>query len=153
MKNKFLSFALVMGFLSLNAFAQEDVKTEEKKDVQLVEASCGSCMLGLEGSGCSLAVKIDGKSYPVEGVDFHKLGDPHAKHGMCNAIRVAEVSGELEEGVFIASTFNLLPAGTKIPVVKAKKGCSKECAKDCCKDKKNAKHKNCTHGSKKTSDT
>lgn len=150
MKNKFLSFALAISFVSVSAFAQEEVKTTVKKDIQILEASCGSCMLGLEGSGCSLAVKIDGKSYPVEGVDFHKLGDPHAKDGMCNVVRVAEVNGELEEGVFIASSFNILPVGTKIPVVKNKKDCSKECAKDCCKDKKNAKHKSCAPGCKKS---
>lgn len=33
---------------------------------QVVEASCGKCQLNMEGSGCDLAVRINGKSYFVD---------------------------------------------------------------------------------------
>jgi len=151
MKYRILSVVFAIAFISMNAFAQEDVKKEEIKNVQLVEASCATCNFELEGNGCSLAVKIDGKAYPVEGVDFHKLGDPHSEHGMCNAVRVAEVEGELVDDVFMASNFNLLPMGTKIPakVKAAKKGCAPSCKKKCSGSKSRAEKKACSKECKK----
>lgn len=73
-----------------------------------LEASCGSCQLGLKGDDCSLAVRLDGKAYYVTGTVIDDHGDAHAKDGFCNAIRKAEVQGELVNNRFVATYFKLL---------------------------------------------
>ncbi len=112
---KHLIFTLSLSifcFLSSASFAQNT--TVQKKEVnpsfQVVESSCGQCQFGLQGKGCSLAVRIDGKAYFVDGTNMDKHGDAHAKDGMCNAIRKAEVGGEIKNDRFVASSFKLLPA-------------------------------------------
>lgn len=74
---------------------------------QLVEASCGQCQFGMDGSGCDLAIRVDGKHYPVEGTGIDDHGDAHGDDGLCNCIRKATVSGEVVEGRFIATKFEL----------------------------------------------
>lgn len=76
---------------------------------QRAEAACGQCQLGLEGEGCDLAVRIDGKSYYVQGTNIDDHGDAHAQDGFCNAIREAHVEGHIEDGRFIAQSFRLIP--------------------------------------------
>jgi Family of unknown function (DUF6370) len=76
---------------------------------QVVDASCGECQFKLEGNGCDLAVRIDGKAYYVDGAKMDEHGDAHGEHGMCNAIRKAKVTGEINEGRFVATSFELLP--------------------------------------------
>ncbi len=78
----------------------------------VVDAACGECLFGLPGKGCDLAVRVDGLSYYVDGVDMDSLGDAHAKDGMCEVIRKAKVTGEVRNGRFMASTFELLPVGS-----------------------------------------
>ena len=34
-----------------------------------------------------------------------ELGDPHAKDGMCNAVRVSNVTGNVNNDVFLADCF------------------------------------------------
>ena len=77
----------------------------------VVEAGCGQCLLGLktEKKGCDLAVRIDGKSYFVDGFKMDDFGDAHAKDGMCNATRQAEVVGEIKNDRYVASSFKLVP--------------------------------------------
>ena len=76
---------------------------------QVVEASCGQCQFNMtEKSGCDLAVKIDGKSYFVDGTTIHDHGDAHADDGFCEAIRQAEVKGEIIDGRFKAESFTLI---------------------------------------------
>ena len=76
---------------------------------QVVEASCGQCQFKMtEKSGCDLAVKIDGKSYFVDGTTIHDHGDAHADDGFCEAIRQAEVTGEIIDGRFKAESFTLI---------------------------------------------
>jgi hypothetical protein len=76
---------------------------------QVVEAACGQCRLGLPGKGCDLAVRIDGKAYFVDGSSVDSHGDAHAKDGLCNAIRRAEVRGQIVNSRFVATHFHLLP--------------------------------------------
>ncbi len=93
------------------AYAQEESKAKEKKhEPQIVEASCGQCNFGMKGSGCSLAVKIDGKPYFVDGVKLRDLGDAHGEDGMCNVVRQAEVEGAIVNDRFHATSFKWLPA-------------------------------------------
>ncbi|TDP58174.1 DUF6370 family protein [Flavobacterium dankookense] len=88
-------------------FAQDKKETTK---TQIVEASCGQCQFGMKSkSGCDLAVRMDGKSYFVEGTDINKHGDAHAEDGFCSAIRQAEVVGEVKDNKFVVSHFKLLP--------------------------------------------
>ena len=83
-------------------------KPDPKKKVQVVEAACGECRFKMEGSSCDLAVKIGDKPYFVDGTSIDSHGDAHAKDGFCNAIRKAEVQGEIVNNRFKATYFKLL---------------------------------------------
>ncbi len=76
---------------------------------QVVDAACGQCQFGITGkAGCDLAVRIDGKSYFVDGTSIHDHGDAHADDGFCEAIRQVEVKGEIIDGRFKAETFTII---------------------------------------------
>ena len=83
-------------------------KPDATKKIQIVEASCGECQLGLPGKGCDLAVRINGKAYFVDGTSIDKHGDAHAEDGFCEAIRKAEVQGEIVNDRFKATYFKLI---------------------------------------------
>ncbi len=76
---------------------------------RIVEAACGECQFAMPGTGCDLAVRIDGEDYFVDGTGIDDHGDAHADEGLCNAVRKARVSGEMREGRFVATAFELLP--------------------------------------------
>ena len=80
---------------------------------QVVEASCGQCQFKMEGKSCDLAVRIDGKTYFVDGTSIDSHGNAHAADGFCAAIRKAEVSGSIVNDRFIAIDFKLLPETKK----------------------------------------
>ena len=92
-------------FLSIAINAQ-DKKTTEKP--QIVEAACGECQFGMKGNSCDLAVRIDGKSYFVDGTKIDEHGDAHAKDGFCNAIRKASVTGKIENNRYKVTSFTLI---------------------------------------------
>jgi hypothetical protein len=101
---------LTLLFAATLATAQN--KKEEKKEElkpQIVEASCGQCQFGMEGHGCELAVRIDGKSYFVDGSSIDSHGDSHASDGFCAALRKAEVTGKVVNNRFKATSFKVLP--------------------------------------------
>jgi len=98
--------AAVFMFLAVLANAQD--KKEQSKS-QIVEAACGQCQFGMKGHGCELAVRIDGKSYFVDGTSLDSQGDAHAKDGFCAMIRKAEVTGKVVNNRFKATSFKLLP--------------------------------------------
>jgi hypothetical protein len=100
---KILSFVLLFAGLALQAQDKKEIKH------QTVEASCGQCNFGLKGGGCDLAVRIDGKAYPVDGTKIDQHGDAHAKDGFCSVVRQAHVSGEVVGNRFKATEFKLLP--------------------------------------------
>lgn len=97
-------------FLFLAAFASAQVKPEKKEQPKtiIVEAACGECQFGMKGKGCDLAVRIDGKSYFVDGTSIDQHGDAHAEDGFCNAIRKAAVSGTIIEDRFKVTSFKLI---------------------------------------------
>lgn len=74
----------------------------------VVETACGECQFKLTGKGCDLAVRIDGKAYFVDGTDIDSHGDAHAKDGFCNAVRKAEVQGEIVNNRYKVTYFKLL---------------------------------------------
>lgn len=74
-----------------------------------MDVSCGQCQFGMsEKKGCDLAVRIDGKSYFVDGTAIDSDGDAHKEDGFCNAIRKAEVSGKIKKNRFKVTAFRLL---------------------------------------------
>jgi hypothetical protein len=105
------SFALI--FLSLVVSAQADSthrQPDPLKRIDTVEVSCGQCNFKLKTQkGCDLAVRINGKSYFVDGTKIDDHGDAHASDGFCSAIRKARVQGEVVDGRFKACYFVLLP--------------------------------------------
>lgn len=104
------SIIIALLFVSTVVLGQE--KKERKP--QIVDVSCGQCKFAMtEKKGCDLAVRIDGKSYFVDGTRIDDHGDAHAKDGFCTAIRKAEVIGEIKNNRFVVSYFKLLPAEQK----------------------------------------
>ena len=96
-------------------FSAVTIQAQDKKVLkhQTVEASCGQCNFGLKGGGCDLAIRVDGKSYPVDGTKIDHHGDAHAADGICSVVRQAHVSGEIVNNRFQASEFELLPYENK----------------------------------------
>ncbi len=109
---KHLFTLLFFSFFVLTAIAQSKDSTIAKPDpakkIQIVEASCGQCKLGLPGKSCDLAVRIKGKAYYVDGTTIDEHGDAHAKDGFCEAIKKAEVQGEIKDDRFKATYFKLV---------------------------------------------
>ena len=106
----------VLSFLSLFSFtafcqttAAKGSVPDSTKKIMTVVASCGKCKLGLPGKTCDLAVRINSKAYYVDGVSIDDLGDAHANDGFCNAIRKAEVQGEIVDNRFKLTYIKLLP--------------------------------------------
>jgi hypothetical protein len=81
---------------------------DSAKKIQILEAACGECQFKLEGKGCNLAVRIENKAYFVDGTAIDSHGDAHAKDGFCNAVRKAEVQGQLVNDRFKVTYFKLL---------------------------------------------
>lgn len=95
-------------FLFSVAFVNAQAKKEQPKS-QIVEAACGQCQFKMKGHGCDLAVRIEGKSYFVDGTSVDSHGDAHAADGFCTTIRKAEVVGSIVDNRFKATSFKLLP--------------------------------------------
>lgn len=99
---------LYLAILFSATLASAQDKKEESK-LQIVEASCGQCQFGMEGHGCELAVRFDGKSYFVDGSSIDSHGDAHASDGFCTAIRKAEVVGKVVDNKFKVTSFKVVP--------------------------------------------
>lgn len=100
-------------FFVLTAGAQKTSTPDPNKKIQVVEASCGECQFHMAGKGCELAVRIDGKDYFVDGTTIDEHGDAHGKEGFCEAIRKAEVQGEVVNNRFKVTYFKLVKPETK----------------------------------------
>ena len=96
---------ILLLFIGIATQAQDKKETDKP---QIVEASCGECQFGMKGKSCDLAVRIDGKTYFVDGTTIHDHGDAHAEDGFCNAIRKASVTGTIEKNRFKATSFTLI---------------------------------------------
>jgi hypothetical protein len=112
----FLSCIICLVFIS-SAFGQKSdpkISTPDpNKKIEIVETACGECQFKLSGKGCDLAVRINGKSYFVDGTDIDSHGDAHAKDGFCNAVRKAEVQGEIVNDRFKVTYFKVLKSPEK----------------------------------------
>ena len=83
-------------------------KNTQPQIVEVVDASCGICQFGMTGDECELAVKINDKYYYVEGTAIDQHGDAHAEDGFCSVVRKAKVTGQIKNGVFVATSFELI---------------------------------------------
>ena len=99
--------SLLTGFFVVICFTCFGQKSSVKN--QIVEASCGQCQFGMEGKECDLAVRIDGKTYFVDGSSIDSHGDAHADDGFCAVIRKAAVVGKVVGNRFKATSFKVLP--------------------------------------------
>ena len=107
---------LTLAFFSFfigKAGAQLTAKPDPAKKIQIVEASCRECQFHLSGKSCDLAVRIDGKAYFVDGTTIDEHGDAHGTDGFCEAIRKAEVQGELVNNRFKVTYFKLVKPEVK----------------------------------------
>lgn len=103
------TIATLVFLLTFSLGFSQEKKAQQK--TQTVESACGQCQFGMKDKkGCDLAVRIDNKTYFVDGTSMNDHGDAHAKDGMCSAVRKAEVTGEVKENRFVATSFKLLPA-------------------------------------------
>jgi len=109
-KNSYLSVMKYTMLLTLMILGcgNKEVETVDASQTQILEVACGECMFGLPGDDCDLAVRVDGKAYFVKGTHIDDHGDAHAGEGFCNAIRRAEVKGELINNIFQVTEFKLL---------------------------------------------
>jgi hypothetical protein len=108
--------SLICCFIVSLSFGQTDStrnKIDKTKKLQVVETACGECQFKMEGKGCHLAVRVDGKNYFVDGTSIDQHGDAHAADGFCNAVRKAEVQGSIVDNRFKASYFKLVKGEKK----------------------------------------
>jgi len=75
--------------------------------------SCGKCNFEMTGDACDLAIEVEGNYYYVEGTGLHDHGDAHADDGLCSVKRKAKVTGEIKKGVFVSTSFELIPVEAK----------------------------------------
>ena len=102
---KQLFIVAVVTMLTLGAGAQDKQKNyatiDPAKKIQAAEVSCGECQFKMKGKGCHLAIRLNSKTYWVEGADVDSFGDAHDKKmGFCNKVRKADVQGEVKDGKF-----------------------------------------------------
>ncbi|MEI2750826.1 MAG: DUF6370 family protein [Ferruginibacter sp.] len=104
-------FILLFFLITNPSFAQQKNTThliDTTRKLYQVEAACGECQFKSKGNSCDLAIRMNGVVYFVDGTKIDDHGDAHAKNGFCNAIRKAQVQGEIKEGRFVATYFKLL---------------------------------------------
>lgn len=105
---KKLIFLLFLGFGSFAATAQTSTKKNTLTN-QVVELSCGECNFKMKGKSCDLAVRIDGKTYFVDGKKIDDFGDSHdEKSGLCNVVKKATVTGEIVNNRFKATDIKVI---------------------------------------------
>ena len=101
---KYLSL-LLLTFL----FGCGTIKNQTNQIDQIVGASCGTCVFGMTGDDCDLAIRFEEKFYYAEGASIDEFGDAHAEDGFCSAIRKAEIEGTIVDNKFKIKTFKLFP--------------------------------------------
>jgi hypothetical protein len=104
----FLFLLFAAGLVYSQSFKSIAAVPDSSKPILIAKASCGQCQFGMPGNGCSLAVRIDSKSYFVDGDDIDAHQDAHAQDGFCEAIRKAEVQGDIIYNRFKISYFRLV---------------------------------------------
>ncbi len=93
---------------SIESSAFLDEKPKSSKIDGFVIASCSRCNLGnYKNKKCSMAIEIDKNVYEVKG-HTHDHRKAHNDDGICNALRIAHVSGNIKGNNFLAESFTLM---------------------------------------------
>ena len=89
-----------------NAFLQNVPQNGEIEG--FVIASCNKCNLGkIKNRRCSLGIKINDQIYEVKNyLDDHSTA--HDDDGICNALRIAYVSGKIKGDKFYSDEFTMI---------------------------------------------
>jgi hypothetical protein len=108
MKKLLFTLFIMLGCFIANAQSSKK-PTPNKLINKVVEIACGECKFKMEGKSCDLAIRMDGKPYFVDGKTVDDFGDAHdEKHGFCNVIKKAEVTGEIVNNRFKAQKVVLI---------------------------------------------
>ncbi len=86
-----LFFLFSISISNAEAKESKNKSSETAQKVQVVEASCGQCNFTMKEKGCTLTVRIDGKTYFVDGTYIDSHGNSHDDDGFCNVIRKEKV--------------------------------------------------------------
>lgn len=111
---KHVTFSILFSVFAFAANAQtvkQKAQTQQQTVIKnkVAEIACGECKFKMTGKSCDLAVRIDGKPYFVDGKGIDDFGDAHdEKHGFCNVISKAKVTGEIVDGRFKAKKIELV---------------------------------------------
>lgn len=111
MKPFLLIVFMCYAFLMTHA-QDKGIKTiypDKNKKILTVETACGECQFGMQGNGCDLAIRLNRKSYFVDGTDIDSHGDAHADDGFCNTIRKAKIQGVVKKNRYKVTYFQILP--------------------------------------------
>ena len=85
MKGNHFLFIILFSFYCTTSLAQQKIISinipDTSKTITVAEVSCGECQFKMPGKSCDLAVRINGKSYFVDGTNIDEHGDAHAKDG------------------------------------------------------------------------
>ena len=109
----------LLALIVINTSNAQDTTTNKKlvfnpkSTTYEVEATCGTCMYKMEGKGCHLAIKLNGKNYFVDGTNIDDHGDAHDAEGFCNAIKIAKLQGTIVKDRFKVTYFELIKKPTK----------------------------------------
>ena len=103
----------ILFFCFTISFVNAQSKSLKKDKILIAEASCGQCQFRMSGKGCDLAVRINGKSYFLDGTKIDDHGDAHARDGFCEKVRNAEIKGTMFNNRFLATYFKILPETIK----------------------------------------
>jgi hypothetical protein len=104
-------FLAAIGLVANAQIASKEKATPQSVvlKAKTVEIACGECKFKMKGKGCDLAIRVDGKSYFVDGKSVDDFGDAHdEKHGFCNVIGKAKVTGSIVGDRFKAETIDLI---------------------------------------------
>ena len=105
---KKLIILVLTSLFSTASFSQNKMVLDTTKKLYQLQAACGTCKFKLKGDDCALAVMYKDYPYFVEGTGIDDHGDAHSKNGFCNAVRMAEVQGELVGNKFVVTYFKLV---------------------------------------------
>jgi len=101
------TLAVLMFFQGCSSSSEGTSNSNELVDRE-VELSCGECLFHMKGSGCDLAIRVDGRSYYVDGPSIEDYGDAHDAEGLCNVIRKAKATGTIKDSRFLATKIELI---------------------------------------------
>ena len=104
-----LALLVFVGFCNAASAQAPAGKIDKAVKLDTLDVSCGMCQYEMKGEDCALAVRLNDKTYYVEGTHIDSHGDAHAKDGFCNMIRKAETQGSLVGDKYKVTYFKVLP--------------------------------------------